>query len=76
MSKTFRNQRLRRGWTQRDLAAEVERQGLSKPSDSNLSLYERGKVVPRPQLRAVLCELLDLPIDYFDETAEGERAAS
>lgn len=57
----------------RDLARECERKGISKPSDSNLSVIERGKHAPRPELRAVLCELLDLPIDYFDES---ERVAS
>lgn len=73
MKKTFRNQRLLRGWTLRDLAGQCEAKGIPRPSDSNLSVIERGKTVPRPELRAVLCELLDLPIDYFDES---ERVAS
>ena len=73
MTPNFRNQRLSRGWTLRDLAAECERKGIPRPSDSNLSVIERGKTTPRPELRAVLCELLDLPIDYFDQP---ERVAS
>lgn len=70
MAKTFRNQRLSRGWTLRDLADECERKGIPKPSDSNLSVIERGETTPRPRLRAVLCDLLDLPIDYFDNAPE------
>lgn len=73
MTKTFRNQRLERGWTLRDLADQCVAKGIPKPSDSNLSTIERGKHAPRPELRAVLCELLDLPIDYFDQS---ERVAS
>jgi transcriptional regulator with XRE-family HTH domain len=73
MKQTFRNQRLSRGWTLRELAVRCEAEGIPRPSDSNLSVIERGESVPRPALRAVLCELLDLPIDYFDEP---ERVAS
>lgn len=73
MRTTFRNQRLDRGWTLRDLAEQCERKGIPRPSDSNLSVIERGIHAPRPALRAVLCELLDLPIDYFDD---GDRVAS
>lgn len=78
MRQTFRNQRLRRGWSLRALADECEKRGIPKPSDSNLSVIERGRTVPRPELRAVLSELLDLPIDYFDkdEQPERERIAS
>jgi len=68
MRKTFRKQRLERGWSLRRLADECERRGIPKPSDSNLSVIERGIHAPRPELRAVLCELLDLPIDYFEHS--------
>lgn len=74
MRKTFRNQRLRRGWSLRALADECERRGISKPSDSNLSVIERGRTVPRPELRAVLCELLALPIDYFEHSETYDKA--
>jgi transcriptional regulator with XRE-family HTH domain len=67
MRQTFRNQRLSRGWTLRDLASQCEREGIPRPSDSNLSVIERGETTPRPALRAALCKVLDLPIDYFDE---------
>lgn len=71
MRTTFRNQRLSRGWTLRDLAEQCEGKGIPRPSDSNLSVIERGKTTPRPELRAVLCELLALPIDYFDESKQA-----
>jgi transcriptional regulator with XRE-family HTH domain len=67
MTPTFRDQRLSRGWSLRDLARHCEAKGLPRPSDSNLSLIERGESRPRPALRAVLAELLDLPITYFDQ---------
>jgi transcriptional regulator with XRE-family HTH domain len=73
MRQTFRNQRLSRGWTLRDLAEQCKAKGIPKPSDSNLSVIERGETTPRPALRAVLCDLLDLPIDYFDD---AEQVAS
>lgn len=73
MRKTFRNQRLSAGWSLRRLAEECEAAGIPKPSDSNLSVIERGIHAPRPELRAVLCELLDLPIDYFEHSATYDR---
>jgi transcriptional regulator with XRE-family HTH domain len=67
MNATFREQRLKRGWSLRDLADQCHLKGLPRPSDSNLSVIERGLTAPRPPLRAALAELLDLPITYFDE---------
>jgi transcriptional regulator with XRE-family HTH domain len=65
MTKTFRDQRLRLGLTQQELAQQCTDRG-APVSDVTLSAIERGKWSPRPKLRAVLCELLNLPIDYFD----------
>jgi transcriptional regulator with XRE-family HTH domain len=80
MPNIFREHRLRRGWTLRDLARQCEAKGLSLPSDSNLSLIERGASAPRPALRAVLAELLELDIDYFERQkvvySERQKAAA
>jgi transcriptional regulator with XRE-family HTH domain len=69
MTKTFRDQRLDRGWRLRDLSAECAQEGVPAPSTSHLSQIERGRVIPRPPLRAVLARLLDLPggVKYFEQ---------
>jgi len=63
---TFRDQRLQRGWTLPDLAEKCTAAG-AKTDDGNLSRIERGEQVPRPKLRAVLAELLELDVAYFDD---------
>lgn len=53
----------------RDLSDECAKAGVPAPSTSHLSAIERGNVTPRPQLRAVLARLLELPegVKYFDQ---------
>jgi len=64
----MREQRLRRGWTLRDLAAKCAENGT--PVDhSQLSKIERGIYEPRPKLRATLARLLDL--DAADDFARS-----
>jgi transcriptional regulator with XRE-family HTH domain len=65
---TFREQRLRRGWTLPELAEKCTEAG-AKTDDGNLSRIERGEQVPRPKLRAVLADLLELDVAYFDQEA-------
>jgi transcriptional regulator with XRE-family HTH domain len=69
MTTNFRDQRLERGWTLRDLSAECDKAGVPAPSSSHLSSIERGRTTPRPPLRRVLADLLDLPdgVHYFDK---------
>lgn len=64
-----REQRLRRGWTQEDLAKQCSDAGVHV-THTTISKIERGAQVPRPKLRAVLAELLGLDI------ADLEREAS
>lgn len=65
---TVREQRLRRGWTQEDLARRCTAAGVSV-TYSAVSRIERGTHVPRPKLRAVLAELLDLDVSQFERKA-------
>lgn len=67
---TFREQRLRRGWSLPELAEKCTAAG-AKTDDGNLSRIERGEQVPRPRLRAVLAELLELDVTYFDSEQEA-----
>lgn len=64
----FRESRLQRGWTLPELATRCTAAG-AKTDDGNLSRIERGEQVPRPQLRAVLAELLELEITDFEREA-------
>lgn len=64
----FRESRLQRGWTLPELAARCTTAGV-KTDDGNLSRIERGEQVPRPPLRAVLAELLELEISDFEREA-------
>jgi transcriptional regulator with XRE-family HTH domain len=68
MTSTFRDQRIERGWTLRDLSRECAKAGVPAPSSSHLSSIERGRTTPRPPLRVVLARLLELPdgVKYFD----------
>lgn len=68
-STALHTQRLRRGLTLRDLAAQCADKGATV-SYSQLARLEKGEYTPRPQLRAVLAELLDLDInDDFKRVA-------
>lgn len=62
---TIREQRLRRGWTQEDLARRCTAAG-APVTYSAVSKIERDAQVPRPKLRAVLAELLDLDVSQFE----------
>lgn len=56
----------------RDLSDKCAEAGLRPPSTSHLSQIERGRVTPRPPLRAVLAKLLDLdPVGDFSRQDEG-----
>lgn len=72
MAETFRTQRLTRGWTLEALAERCRAKGV-KADKSHLGHIERGDWAPRPPLRAVLCELLELPITYFDRDQREQR---
>ncbi|HEY9367592.1 helix-turn-helix transcriptional regulator [Streptomyces sp.] len=68
-----RDQRLRRGWTLRDLAQKCADKGA--PVDySHLARIERGLHTPGPKLRVVLAELLDLDIADLEAQPEAKSA--
>ena len=75
MAKSFRTERLSRGWTLEALAEQCRANGV-KADKSHVGHIERGDWAPRPQLREVLCRLLDLPTTYFDRDQRNERRAS
>lgn len=54
--------RLGLGLTQQALADECEKQG-APVTDSQISKIERGLWTPRPKLRRVLADILELDID-------------
>jgi transcriptional regulator with XRE-family HTH domain len=56
-SNPLRDQRLRRGWTLRDLAAECEARGV-QIDFGQLGRIERHEAIPRPALGKVLGDLL------------------
>ncbi|MER7500504.1 helix-turn-helix transcriptional regulator [Nonomuraea pusilla] len=64
MSNTtpIKDQRLKRGWTLRDLQHELADDGI-KVSESQLSKIERRVCMPYPPLRAALAKILNLDID-------------
>jgi transcriptional regulator with XRE-family HTH domain len=64
----FRAQRHSRGWSLPELARRCADAG-APIDDGNLSRIERGHQVPRPALRKVLSELLELDVSYFDRVA-------
>jgi len=68
-STPARAARLRRGWTLRELAGHCAAKGA--PIDfGQLARIERGEAVPRPRVRAVLADLLDLDaVDDFEARA-------
>jgi transcriptional regulator with XRE-family HTH domain len=63
-----KQQRLRRGMTQQDLAEKCAEAGVSV-DESHISRIERGIYTPRPKLRALLAELLELDVDDFGSAA-------
>lgn len=67
-TERFREQRLRLGWSLPELAKRCTEAGVPA-DDGNLSRIERGQQVPRPRLRAVLAELLDLDVTDFERVA-------
>lgn len=68
-SSTIKTQRLRRGWTLRQLAAECATRGM-EVDFGQLSRIERRMSTPHPALRAVLADLLELDvIADFEEPA-------
>ena len=63
-----REQRLRRGWTQEDLAHRCTEAG-AHVTHTAISKIESGTQVPRPKLRAVLAELLELDVSDLERKA-------
>ncbi|WP_171111286.1 MULTISPECIES: helix-turn-helix transcriptional regulator [unclassified Streptomyces] len=63
-----KQQRLRRGMTQQDLAEKCAQAGVPV-DESQISRIERGIYTPRPKLRALLAELLELDVDDFGRAA-------
>lgn len=64
-----KQQRLRRGMTQQDLADKCAEAGV-RVDESHISRIERGIYTPRPKLRALLAELLELDVnDDFGSAA-------
>ncbi|MFI6274270.1 helix-turn-helix transcriptional regulator [Streptomyces sp. NPDC050988] len=62
-----KHQRLRHGMTQQDLANKCAESGV--PVDATqISRIERGIYTPRPKLRALLAELLELDVNDFAQT--------
>lgn len=68
MPTDIRAQRLRQGWTLDELARRCAEAG-ARTAVSNLHRIEREQQVPRPRLRAVLAELLDLDVSDFEREA-------
>ncbi|MBD0837403.1 helix-turn-helix transcriptional regulator [Streptomyces sp. TRM68416] len=71
VTSRVKQQRLRRGMTQQDLADKCAQAGVSV-DESQISRIERGIFMPRPRLRAVLAELLELDIDDFEQIRQPD----
>ncbi|MEU6491133.1 helix-turn-helix transcriptional regulator [Streptomyces sp. NPDC046984] len=67
--------RLRCGMTLRELAEKCAAVG-TPVGQSTLSRIERGKQVPRPKLRSVLAQLLELDVDDFEYGVRPETEMS
>lgn len=65
---TVREQRLRRGWTIKDLAQQCAEAGTAT-SEANLYRIECEGQIPRPGLRAVLAKILELDVNDFEQKA-------
>lgn len=64
----LKQQRLRKGLTLRQLADQCAAKDV--PVDfGQLGKIERGESVPRPALRLVLAELLELDVSQFEKAA-------
>lgn len=66
MTESFRDRRIKRGWTQQELADHCTAEG-APISESQISKIERGLWKGRPQVRATLAKLLDLDVSYFED---------
>lgn len=64
---SIREQRIKRGWTQEDLARECAAKG-AQVTRAAISQIEHG-ATPRPNLRVVLAELLELDVADFEREA-------
>lgn len=65
---SIRGRRLEQGLTLRDLAAKCADNG-APVHWTQLGRIERGLNSPRPQLRSVLAQVLDLDIEDFERAA-------
>ena len=70
-----KQQRLRRGMTQQDLADKCAQAGVPV-DESHISRIERGIYTPRPRLRALLAQLLELDIEDFEHRAQPDAEMS
>ncbi|MFJ2303804.1 multiprotein-bridging factor 1 family protein [Streptomyces sp. NPDC087787] len=70
-TSSVKRERLRRGLTQQDLAEKCANAGVPV-DESHISRIERGIFTPRPRLRALLAELLDLDIDDFERRPQPD----
>ncbi|OSZ56282.1 hypothetical protein OQI_33855 [Streptomyces pharetrae CZA14] len=70
----MKQQRLRLGMTQQELADLCAEAG-APVDESHLSRIERGIYTPRPRLRAVLANLLDLDVDDFEQVRPATEMA-
>ncbi|MEU3254235.1 helix-turn-helix transcriptional regulator [Streptomyces sp. NPDC006997] len=71
----MKQQRLRRGMTQQDLAERCAEAGVPV-DESQVSRIERGVYTPRPRLRAVMAQILDLDVDEFERADDTATAVS
>ncbi|WP_373430302.1 helix-turn-helix transcriptional regulator [Streptomyces achromogenes] len=67
ITSSVKRARLRQGMTQQDLAEKCAEAG-APVDESHLSRIERGIFRPRPRLRAVLAQVLEIDPDTFDES--------
>lgn len=65
---SIRGRRLAKGMTLRDLAAKCTAAG-APVHFTQLGRIERGLNSPRPQLRSVLAQILDLDVEAFERAA-------
>ncbi|WP_158761595.1 helix-turn-helix transcriptional regulator [Streptomyces sp. NRRL S-146] len=70
----MKQQRLRRGMTQQELADLCAEAG-APVDESHLSRIERGMYTPRPKLRSVLAALLDLDVQDFEQPSQPDEMA-
>jgi transcriptional regulator with XRE-family HTH domain len=74
LGEVIREQRLRRGMTQYDVADAMRNIGAKKTQASFISKIEEGKTkAPMPHMMAPLAEALGLPFPLLYEAATGIR---